>query len=64
MTRLAIYKGHQLTVDNFSEIDETDVVNIDGVDYVFYDWKYVDIVEFVIKKLVIHTTTTGGMTWT
>lgn len=49
MARLAIYKGHQLTADDFSEIDETDVVKIDGVNYVFYNWKYADIVEFIIK---------------
>ena len=45
--RLVTYKGHQLTVDDFSEIDETDVVDIGGVNYVFYNQKYVDIVGFV-----------------
>lgn len=49
MARLATYKGHQLTADDFSEIDETDAVKIDGVNYVFYNWKYADIVEFIIK---------------
>ncbi len=47
--RLATYKGHQLTVEDFSEIDETDAVKIDGMYYVFYNWKYADIVEFIIK---------------
>lgn len=49
MARLATYKGHQLTVEGFSEIDETDAVKIDGMYYVFYNWKYADIVEFIIK---------------
>ncbi len=43
VTRFAFYNGRQLTVEDFSEIDETDVVKIDGMDYVFYNW------EFVIK---------------
>ena len=49
MARLAVYKGHQLTKEDFTEIDKTEVVRINDTDYVFYNWKYSDIVEFIIK---------------
>ena len=47
--RLATYKGHQLQEEDFAEIEEDDVVEIDGTSYVFCGWEYNDVVEFIIK---------------
>lgn len=47
--RLAEYKGHQLDELDFIEINQKDVVEIDGIQYVFRNKSYADIKTFIIK---------------
>lgn len=47
--RLVTYKGHQRTVEDFEEIDEDLVINIDGTNYTFVDQSYAEIKTFIIK---------------
>lgn len=49
MARLGMYKGEMLKEEDFIEVNKSDVIKIDDSDYVFYNWKYSDIVEFIIK---------------
>lgn len=47
--RLAQYKGHTLTEEDFEEVDETILECIDGVWYDFRGMSYAAIKTFVIK---------------
>lgn len=47
--RLSMYKGEILKEEDFAEIKEDEVIEIDGANYIFYSWTYSDIVEFIIK---------------
>lgn len=49
VARLANYKGRQLTVDDFEEVDEDLVINIDGTNYIFVGQSYSEIKTFIIK---------------
>lgn len=47
--RLANYKGHQLTVEDFEEVDESEFELIDDVYYDFRNKPYAYIKTFIIK---------------
>ena len=47
--RLAKYKEHQLTIEDFEEIDENGVECIDGIQYNFKGMTYAAIKTFIIK---------------
>lgn len=47
--RLAIYKGHILTEEDFEEVDESEFECIDNVWYDFRNMSYAAIKTFIIK---------------
>lgn len=47
--RLASYKGHALTEEDFEEVDENELEYIDGVYYNFRGQSYATIKTFIIK---------------
>ena len=47
--RLATYKGHTLTEEDFEEVDESNLEYIDNVWYNFRNMSYADIKTLIIK---------------
>lgn len=48
-SRLAIYKGHTLTEEDFEEVDESNLECIDNTWYDFRNMSYAAIKTFIIK---------------
>ena len=47
--RLAVYKGKQLTEEDFRDLPKSEATLIDGQYYTFFGWSYSDIKTFIIK---------------